>query len=185
MISKEVAIAVKNDDSLVVHRISKNVYWVGSTYALVKLNTKEFEAFKDRYNSYKRTPNIPEGIELEKSICFVRGEFQAEGPNVNLVIQGPNRADDLKEVKRTSFKFGAEDKNVSLYSIKGTLAGYNSKYDRIIEKFRVHKALNEYNPIRCYEGSELKAVVMPVRLSALPMAKEYAIMVQAELPERG
>jgi len=184
MIHKEIAIAVKDDNNLVVHRISKNTYWVGSTYALVKLGTKEFEAFKDRYNNYKSTPNIPEDTEIEQSVGYVNGEFKPEGPNVNLVIQEPNRADDLEAVKRTSFKFGAEDKNVTLYSIKGTLAGYNSKYDRIIEQFNEHKATDQYNPIRCYEGSDLKAVIMPVRLSALPMAAEYEILAQSKLPGR-
>lgn len=184
MKSKEVAIAIKNDENIVVHRLKDNVYWAGSIYALVKMDPKEFDSFKKKYNSYKGTPDIPDQIEVDQSVGYIDGEWKEHGPDIKLVIAGPNRIEDLNQVYRTSFKFGAGGKNVSLYNVNDTLGGYNAKYDRIIEQFSYSQTVDNLSPIRCYDGSDLKAVIMPVRLAALPMASEYELLVRAKLPRR-
>jgi len=133
MNSKDVVTAIKKDDSLVIHRLSEDVYWVGSVYALTKMNTTEFNEFRSKYNSYRSTPDIPFQIEIDEPIGFKEGDWLDHGPDVRPIIQEPARHDNLRSIFITNFKFTQEKREIVLYTVDGVIGAYNDKYSRIIK----------------------------------------------------
>ena len=184
MKAKEVAMAVRRDDNAIVHRLEEGIFWAGSTYRLVKMTREEYESFKARYNSYNNTTNIPYDIDVGQSI-YIQDKEVKDGPNVKQVIQEPD-SNNLHPVYKTQFKFidEAKKRELRLYIVNDVISGYNTECDRIIDQFDLLQAVDHLNAIRCYDGLELKAIVMPINFYAVAISEEYDLLLKASLPER-
>lgn len=180
----EVVKAVRKDGIIVAARLEEQVYWVGSNYALVKMDQDQFNRFREIYNSYAYTDNIPESIEVGQSIHNkYGGGFRPGGPKVEIVLDLYNK--DLKPVYRTNFNYLDGDRTIRLYSVNGILGGYDSKYDRILDQFNQYVAQGPRYPIRCYDEEGFKAVVMPLNLYAITgLYDGYSNLIGLGLPER-
>lgn len=168
-LTKEVAKHVRKlegNEKLIIEHTKDGEYWVTDCLIAVKFGPEEFQDFKEKYESYKNTKEIPE---IEKGSSVMCTSFQSSKVKMNdfsdctthvTTIIGNEQ--NMEKVNVT--KFYLDNARINIIAELGELQLTQSKYDFVVDNYPIHKAGDKLRALQCYsEQGELKALVMPCR----------------------
>lgn len=162
-LAKRVAQEFRTSRTLAVEKVENHV-WVSDTYIAVKFNFQEFKDFKEKYNSYKTTIDIPKFSKLLK----IKGDKvkKLDEELMEAVIPEDNQLDyELKVTKEVQAPVGAE----GIRKLKNNELGdvyiareYEFLLENAMDGYELYTAGN-LSPVALVENSRISCLIMPVR----------------------
>ena len=161
-LSKKLAQDFRKSDTLLIEKTDKKTFWVSNTYVVVKLNLHDFMEFREKWNDYKSTENIPKVSQVVK---IVNGELSKnEEPIMEYVIE--NEPEDYK-LKITEEVWAELDKLGERKLVSNDIGDVyiSQKYEYLITEFEGCKLYTsgKDRAIHILLDGHLKAIIMPVR----------------------
>jgi len=161
-LSKKVAQDFRTGRNLLVEKVDEETFWVSDTHIVVKLGLDDFMEFKEKWNNYKSTVNIPKVSQVVK---IVNGELSKhEEPVMEYVIE--NEPEDYK-LKITEEVWAELDKLGERKLVSNDIGDVyiSQKYEYLITEFEGCKLYTsgKDRAIHILLDGHLKAIIMPVR----------------------
>jgi len=159
-LSKKLAQDFNTDRNSVIEKVDEETFWVSNTYTAVKLHLYDFVEFREKWNNYKSTKDIPKEF---KVIKISNGELtKHEEPVMETVISG-NLSYKLKITEEVIAKVGKLGVRKLVSHDIGTVY-MGQEYEYIITEFEgcdLYTA-KQLKPIHILLDGHLKAMIMPV-----------------------
>ncbi|MFW6311816.1 MAG: hypothetical protein ACOC1K_06230 [Nanoarchaeota archaeon] len=156
---KKIAQIMRKANQLLVEKIDRAIWYVSNSYCIFVLYDKEYMLFKEKYNSYKSTINIPEGRTKYK---IQNGEIYDDTPKWNLVIP---EIEEKNELKNTKLKYNKSE----IYKLKNksNMVLLRQEYTQFLEEswnIYASKTNGEFysSPVVVKDDEFIKMVIMPI-----------------------
>jgi hypothetical protein len=160
-LSKKVAQDFRTGRNLLVEKVDEETFWVSDTHIVVKLGLDDFMEFKEKWNNYKSTVNIPE---VSQGVKIVNGELSKyEGSVMAHVIEN-NLDYKLKITEEVTAKVGKLGvRKLVSNDIGGVYMAQEFEYlITALEGCELHTS-GKFGAIHVLLDDDLKALIMPVR----------------------
>lgn len=147
-------------------------YFITDTYIFIRLAPSEFEDFRESYNDYKTTSDIPKYFE-EVISSTANDKFDKYRLNFAILLKQFKEA--KKKVEVTKFiKRLKTGKEAIIYKVDGDCFSIiDRKYEFLLELGDEYKAEEEKRPVFVIdEDNKLKAAIMPMVIAANNTIKE-------------
>jgi hypothetical protein len=160
-LSKKLAKDFRTGRNLLVERVDEETFWVSDTHIVVKLGLDDFIEFREKWNNYKSTVNIPE---VSQGVKIVNGELSKyEGSVMAHVIEN-NLDYKLKITEEVTAKVGKLGvRKLVSNDIGGVYMAQEFEY--LITEFEGCELYisGKFGAIHVLLDDDLKALIMPVR----------------------
>ena len=160
-LSKKLAQDFNTDRNSVIEKVDEETFWVSNTYTAVKLHLYDFVEFREKWNNYKSTKDIPKEF---KVIKISNGELtKHEEPVMETVISG-NLSYKLKITEEVTAKVGKLGvRKLVSNDIGGVYMAQEFEYlITALEGCELHTS-GKFGAIHVLLDDDLKALIMPVR----------------------
>jgi len=160
-LSKKVAQDFRTGRNLLVEKVDEETFWVSDTHIVVKLGLDDFIEFREKWNNYKSTVNIPE---VSQGVKIVNGELSKyEGSVMAHVIEN-NLDYKLKITEEVTAKVGKLGvRKLVSNDIGGVYMAQEFEYlITALEGCELHTS-GKFGAIHVLLDDDLKALIMPVR----------------------
>lgn len=159
---KKIAQELYKNNCLLIWR-REDEYWISDVKVLYILNNSEYAEFEQKYNSYKRTEDIPDinigemwvigsGNDIDETDGWVKKEWPAE----QLIKEKD------QQVKLTDLYY---QKEVRLLLSEGFISGVEDRYLKCIDgEFKLYQD-EMFGKINVKIDSRIKAVIAPYRIT--------------------
>ena len=160
-LSKKVAQDFRTGRNLLVEKVDEETFWVSDTHIVVKLGLDDFIEFREKWNNYKSTVNIPE---VSQGVKIVNGELSKyEGSVMAHVIEN-NLDYKLKITEEVTAKVGKLGvRKLVSNDIGGVYMAQEFEYlITALEGCELHTS-GKFGAVHVLLDGDLKALIMPVR----------------------
>ena len=159
-LSKKLAKDFRKKRILLVE-VDKNMYWVSDTHIAVKLGLDDFMEFREKWNNYKTTVNIPEVSQVVK---IVNGELSKHDGSVMAHVIENNLDYKLKITEEVKAEVGKLGERKLVANEIGDVY-ISQKFEYLItalEGCELHTS-GKFGAVHVLLDGDLKALIMPVR----------------------
>lgn len=164
-LAKQVAKKFRTSRNVVIEKVGNHV-WVSDTYIAVKFSFPEFKDFKDKYNSYKTTVDIPK---FSKVVKIEDAEIEKFDESLmDKVVPEDNNLDyELTVTDEIYAPVGAEGIRKLVHNDLGKIfiaREYEFLLENAVDNYKLYTAGN-LSPVVIVEHGTISSLIMPVRRS--------------------
>jgi len=161
----------REEDKIMIVRYEKD-YWITNSQWAIKLYNSAYDQFRDKYNSYKSTPDIPKINGDFNGLAMINGDGFAD-KNIYVIdfYLEKARYNSIKQEYRvtlTPFLLEDRDKLLQIFSRNNELGTIQKKYSWIIKEFENCTPVQKKQEAPIYiidDIGQLVALIMPVGMS--------------------